>query len=128
MAQIEVGALDPVNAFITTLKDLIEITTVFKESESIPPIDYLRATAHAKEVFNAITFVILSSQMASVAARLTPEVREQFDAETTAAELAKDTSMEGTMNGIKRALEKFAVSLDLDTDDLPPGFGFPESD
>lgn len=128
MAQIEVGALDPVNAFVTTLKDLIEITEVFKESESIPPIDYLRATAHAKEVFNAITFVILSSQMGSVASRLTPEVRAQFDAETTAAELAKDTSMEGTMNGIKRALEKFSVSLDIDTDDLPPGFGFPESD
>lgn len=128
MAQIEVGALDPVNAFITTLKDLIEITNVFKESESIPPIDYLRATAHAKEVFNAITFVILSSQMASVAARLTPDVRTAFDAETTAAELAKDGSMEGTMASIQRTLEKFSVALDLDTDDLPPGFGFPESD
>jgi len=128
MAQIEVGALDPVNAFITTLKDLIEITNVFKESESIPPIDYLRATAHAKEVFSAITFVILSSQMASVAARLTPEVRAEFDAETTAAELAKDTSVQGTMAGIQRALEKFSVALDIDTSDLPPGFGFPEDD
>lgn len=126
MAQIEVGALDPVSAFVSTLKDLIEITEVFKSSESIPPIDYLRATAHAKDVFAAVQFVILSSQMSLVADRLTPEVRAEFDAEITARDLAADTSMAGHMAHIKRVLEPFSTAIDIDTDNLPPGLGFPE--
>lgn len=122
MAQIEVGAVDPVQAFVQTLKDLVEITTVFKENDSIPPLDYLRATQQTRETFGAIVFAVMSAQMVTVSDKLTPESRQAFDAEQIQRDLGKDTSNEGTMKDIARLLDKFSISLDIDTDDLPPGF------
>ena len=122
MAQIEVGAVDPVQAFIQTLKDLIEITTVFKDSDSIPPLDYLRATQQTRETFGAIIFAVMSSQMITVADKLPQEARDAFDVEQIQRDLEKDTTNDGTMKEIQRLLDKFSITLDIDTDNLPPGF------
>lgn len=126
MAQIEVSALDPMNAFETTLKNLLEITEVFKKNEAIPPLDYLRALQHARETLNAITFACIASMQIQVTDRIPQEVRDQHIVEIDAEALSRiDDGTNEQMARIKRLLSPFSMELDLDTDDLPPGFPQP---
>ena len=126
MAQIEVSALDPMSAFETTLKNLLEITEVFKKNEAIPPIDYLRALQHARETLNAITYVCIASMQIQVNDRIPQEVRDLHSAEIDGEVLSRiDDDDNAKMLRLKRLLSPFSLELDLDTDDLPPGFPIP---
>jgi hypothetical protein len=126
MAQIEVSALDPMEAFETTLKNLLEVTEVFKKNEAIPPLDYLRALQHARETLNAITYVCIMSMQMQVNDRIPQEARDQHSAEIDSDVLARiEDDGDAKMLRLKRLLSPFSLELDLDTDDLPPGFPMP---
>lgn len=127
MAQIEVSALDPMDAFTTTLRDLIQITEVFKKNDAIPPIDYLRALHHARETLEAINYAVIASMQIQVVGRVPQEVRDAHLVEIEAEHFARiDDDDDAQIKRIQRLLEPFSLNLDLDTDNLPPGFPRPD--
>lgn len=124
MAQIDITALDPVDAFTSTLRNLLEITEVFKKNENIPPLDMMRAFAHAKETLDGITFIVMTGMHMQVRDRIPNEVMEEFNAEQAAEALAHlDATTEQKIAKLKRLLAPFSMEFDMDEDDMPPGFG-----
>lgn len=125
MAQLDVSALDPVAAVATTLRDLIQLTEIFKTNDAIPPIEYMRSLEHVKETLDAITFMVITAMRMQVKDKIPSEVMEQFQGEKTATDLERlDWTVGQKIARVQKLLAPF--SIDMDLTDLPPGM-FPGS-
>lgn len=115
---VSVGAIDPMEVFMTSLQDIMEIGQTFEKHESLPGIEMLRAVTQVKDTVEALMHVIAGSVImpAFAAGRVTEDDMNQMAAEEKAEQTRIEGDPEGVANDIMRLLARFGKAVPMPED------------
>lgn len=116
MAEVTVGAFDPIEVVGSQISDLIQITEAFKNHPNLTALDYLRAAYTVKENLMAVVHVTISSIMQEVVAS---DRCSEEDLATHRMEM--EANMGNPEEKVRKALERLAKTFTIELPDHPGG-------